>query len=116
MGTRVRFVLPVELYNDTRVQMAPPPVFSLPFAPLSRQAAILIVLLPQVVAICAVFLLIIHMVIATVPIIVPPVPVMAIVVGLNGHERNKQGSAQQECTQVTSHPITLLCVRNSTEG
>jgi hypothetical protein len=87
------FLLPVDYYNDIGVQMAPSPVFPLPFAPLSRQAAILIVLFPQVAAVSAVFLLVIHMVVAAVPIIVPPVPVM-VVIGLHGCHRDKQGGAE----------------------
>jgi len=78
-------LLPVEFYNDTRVQVAPSPVFPLPFTPLSRQATILILSFPQVAAVSPVFLLVIHVVIAGVPIIVPLVPVaMVVVVGLHG--------------------------------
>ena len=77
--------LPVELYNDTRMQMAPSPVFPLPFAPLSGQAAIFIVPFLEVAAVCAVLLLVIHVIVPAVPIVVPLVAVvMVIVVGLYG--------------------------------
>src|SRR5712692_3798911 len=74
-------LLPVELYNDTRVQMAPSPVFPLPFTPLSGQTTILIVLFPQIAAVSTIFLPVIHVVVAAVPIVIPLVPVM-VVIGL----------------------------------
>ena len=78
-------LLPVEFYNDTGVQVAPSPVFPLAFTPLSRQATILILSFLQVAAVSAIFLLVIHMVVAAVPIVVPFVPVvMVVVVGLHG--------------------------------
>ena len=81
-------LLPVEFYNDTGVQVAPSapsPVFPLAFTPLSRQATILILSFLQVAAVSAIFLLVIHMVLADVPIVVPFVPVvMVVVVGLHG--------------------------------
>jgi hypothetical protein len=84
----------VDFYSDIGVQMAPSPVFSLLFTLLTCQAAIFIVLLPQVTAISLVFLPVIYMVIAAVSIVVPPVMLMVIVVGLYGHDRDKQGGTQ----------------------
>jgi hypothetical protein len=105
-------LLPPDHYNDSGVQMAPSPVFPLPFTPLSRKAAILIVPFLQVATVSTVFVLVIHMVVAAVPIVVPPVPVVMVVVGLHGRDRDKQGSAQQKCTQVAFHLIvTPLNVR-----
>jgi hypothetical protein len=109
------FLLPSDLYHDARVQMAPSPVFPLPFTSLSRQATILIVLFPQIVAVSSVFLTVIHMVVSAVPIVVPPMMVM-VVVGLYGRDRDQQGSTQQECTQVTFHRVTLLIIRTSFEA
>jgi len=109
------FLLPSNLYHDVRVQMAPSPVFHLPFTPLSRQTTILIVLFPQVATVSTVFLPVIHMVVVMLPIVVPPVMVM-VVIGLYAGDRDKQGSAQQECTQVTSHRVTLLNVRTNSNA
>jgi hypothetical protein len=103
----------VDHYNHTGVQMAPSPVFPLPFTPLPRQAAILIVLFPQVAAVSTVFLPVIHMVVAAVPIVVPPVPVM-VVVGFDSRDRDNQGNTKQERTQVTFHlVVTPLNIRTA---
>jgi hypothetical protein len=107
-------LLPVDFYDDAGVQMTPSPILPLPLTPLSSQTAILIALLPQVVAVSAVFLPVIHMVVAAVSIVVTPVMVM-VVISLQACGRDKQGSAQQECTQVTFHRITLLNVRTYSE-
>ena len=94
-----RSLLPVDFHNDAGMQVAPSPVFPLPLTPLSRQVAILVVPFLQVAAVSAIFLLVINMVIATVPIIVSPVPCMVVVVmDLYGRDRDKQGSAQPKCT------------------
>jgi membrane-associated phospholipid phosphatase len=107
-------LLPVDFYDDAGVQMTPSPVFPLPLTPLSSQTTILIVLLPQVVAVSTVFLPVIHMVVVAVSIVVAPVMVM-VVISLYGHNRNKQGSTHQERSHVTFHRITLLNVRTSSE-
>src|ERR1051326_1124366 len=106
-------LLPVDFYNDTGVQMAPSPVFPLPFAALSRQATILIVPFLQVTAVSAIFLVVVHMVVAAVPIIISFVAtVTVIVVGLCKRDRKEQGRAQQESTQVTFH-VVIAPVRTS---
>jgi hypothetical protein len=99
----------MHFHNDTRVQMAPPPILPLPFTSLSSQTTILIVLFPQVVAVSTVFLPVIHMVVVTVSIVVPPVMVM-VVIGLYGRDRDQQGSNQQQCAQATFHLTNLLNV------
>lgn len=105
-GNARRLPLPVDFYNDTGVQMAPSPVFPLPLTPLPRQAPILVVPFLQVIAVSAIFLLVIHVIVAALPIVVSLVAVaMVIVVGLNGCDGDKQGSAQQESTQVTFHLV-----------
>jgi hypothetical protein len=106
-GNARTILLPAELYNDFGVHVAPSPVFPLPFTPLPRQTTVLIVLFPQIAAVSAIFFPVIHVVVATVSIVVPPVTVM-IVIGLHTRDRDKQGSAQQERTQHTFHRITLL--------
>jgi hypothetical protein len=105
----------MDFRNDTRVQMAPSPILPLPFTSLSSQTAILIVLFPQVAAVSTVFLAVIHMIVVTISIVVPPVMVM-VVIGLNGHDRDQQNRTQQECAQATHHLITLLNVRTYSKG
>jgi hypothetical protein len=59
-----------------------------------------------------ILVLVVDMVVAAVPIIVPSVTAVMVVVGLHGRDRGQQASAQQECTQVTFHlVVTLLHVR-----
>jgi hypothetical protein len=72
----------MDIYNDAGVLMAPSPVFPLAFTPLPREATILIVLFPQIAAVSTVFIPVIHVIVSTVSIVVPPVMVMVIVVGL----------------------------------
>jgi hypothetical protein len=51
------------------------------------------VVFPQIAAVSTIFLPVIHVVVAAVPIVVPLVPVR-VVIGPYGRDRDKQGSSQ----------------------
>src|SRR6266851_8298231 len=113
-GNTRPFLLP-DFYDDTGVQMPPSPVFPLAFTPLSRQTDVPIVPFLQVGSVSTILVLVVDMVVAGVPIIVPPVAaVMVVIVGLHGRDRDQQAGSQQECTQVTFHlVVTLLDVHTN---